>query len=204
MSSSLLLEPATYSLKINFMNEITLEHTYHLHFSEDKCEVLIGRQKCWESSSILQLPSARQKSWDFMGMPDHLTCLLRNLYAGQEATVRTGHGTTDWFQIGKGVRQGCILSPCLYNLYAEYIVRNFVYYFLIPCLVLILNLQNNVLFPFHGEKEPWRGKVASSKTASKWQGWAPIAVLLDSQALHLPTLSNLHCCKIMKVESLKI
>ena len=59
-----------------------------------------------------------------MGIPDHLTCLLRNLYAGQEATVRTGHGTTDWFQIGKGVRQGCILSPCLCNFYAEYIMRN--------------------------------------------------------------------------------
>ena len=59
-----------------------------------------------------------------MGIPDHLTCLLRNLYAGQEATVRTGHGTTDWFQIGKGVCQGCILSPCLFNLYAEYIMRN--------------------------------------------------------------------------------
>ena len=59
-----------------------------------------------------------------MGIPDHSTCLLRNLYAGQEATVRTGHGTTDWFQIGKGERQGCILSPCLFNLYAEYIMRN--------------------------------------------------------------------------------
>ena len=59
-----------------------------------------------------------------MGIPDHLTCLLRNLYAGQEATVRTGHGTKDWFQIGKGVCQGCILSPCLFNLYAEYIMRN--------------------------------------------------------------------------------
>ena len=59
-----------------------------------------------------------------MGIPDHLTCLLRNLYAGQEATVRTGHGTTDWFQIGKGVRQGCILSPCLFNLYEKYIMRN--------------------------------------------------------------------------------
>ena len=59
-----------------------------------------------------------------MGIPDHLTCLLRSLYAGQEATVRTGHGTTDWFQIGKGVRQGCILSPCLFNLCAEYIMRN--------------------------------------------------------------------------------
>ena len=59
-----------------------------------------------------------------MAIPDHLTCLLRNLYAGQEATVRTGHGTTGWFQIGKGVRQGCILSPCLFNLYAECIMRN--------------------------------------------------------------------------------
>ena len=59
-----------------------------------------------------------------MGIPDHLTCLLRNLYAGQEATVRTGHGTTNWFQIGRGVCQGCILSPCLFNLYAEYIMRN--------------------------------------------------------------------------------
>ena len=59
-----------------------------------------------------------------MGIPDHLICLLRNLYAGQEATVRTGHGTTDWFQIGKGVCQGCVLSPCLFNFYAEYIMRN--------------------------------------------------------------------------------
>ena len=59
-----------------------------------------------------------------MGIPDHLTCLLRNLYAGQEAIARTGHGTADWFQVGKGVCQGCILSPCLFNLYAEYIMRN--------------------------------------------------------------------------------
>ena len=67
------------------------------------------------------------KLWKILkevGIPDHLTCLLRNLYAGQEATVRTGHGTTDWFQIGKGVYQGCIFSPCLFNLYAEYIMRN--------------------------------------------------------------------------------
>ena len=59
-----------------------------------------------------------------MGIPDHLTCLLRNLYAGQEAIVRAGHGTTDWFQIGKGVCQGCILSPCFFNLYGEYIIRH--------------------------------------------------------------------------------
>ena len=68
-----------------------------------------------------------KKLWKFykeIGIPDHLTCLLRNLYAGQEATVRTGHGTTDWFQIGKGVRQDCILSSCLFNFYAEYIMRN--------------------------------------------------------------------------------
>ena len=70
---------------------------------------------------------AHNKLWKIlkeMGIPDHLTCLLRNLYAGQEATVRTGHGTTDWFQIGKGVRQGCILSPCFFKLYAEYIMQN--------------------------------------------------------------------------------
>ena len=70
---------------------------------------------------------AHNKLWKIlkeMGIPDHMTCLLRNLYAGQEATVRTGHGTTDWFQIGKGVRQGCVLSPCLFNLYAEYVMRN--------------------------------------------------------------------------------
>ena len=68
--------------------------------------------------------SSVQKILKEMGIPDHLTCLLRNLYADQEATVRTGHGTTDWFQIGKGVHRGCILSPCLFNLYAEYIMRN--------------------------------------------------------------------------------
>ena len=68
-----------------------------------------------------------KKMWKIlkeMEIPDHLTCLLRNLYAGQEATVRTGHGTTDWFQIGKGVRQGCVLSPCLFNLYAKYLMRS--------------------------------------------------------------------------------
>ena len=85
-------------------------------------------------SSVLQMdslpaepPGNHNKLWKIlkeMGMSDHLTCLLRNLYAGQEATVRTGHGTTDWFQMGKGVHQGCILSPCLFNLYAEYIMRN--------------------------------------------------------------------------------
>ena len=64
------------------------------------------------------------RNYTKLGIPDHLTCLLRNLFAGQEATVRTGHGTTDWFQIRKGVDQGCILSPCLFNLYAEYIMQN--------------------------------------------------------------------------------
>ena len=82
-------------------------------------------------SALLTMPKPltvdHSKLWKIlkdMGIPDHLTCLLRNLYAGQEATVRIGHGTTDWFQIGKGVRQGCILSPCLLNFYAEYIMRN--------------------------------------------------------------------------------
>ena len=82
-------------------------------------------------SALLNMPKPLTvwitRNWKIlkeMGIPDHLACLLRNLYAGQEATVRTGHGTTDWFQIGKGVCQGCILSPCLFNLYAEYIMRN--------------------------------------------------------------------------------
>ena len=82
-------------------------------------------------SSLLTIPkpltvwiTTNWKILKEMGIPDHLTCFLRNLYAGQEATVRTGHGTTDWFQIGKGVHQGCMLSPCLFNLYAEYIMRN--------------------------------------------------------------------------------
>ena len=72
---------------------------------------------CGDHNKLWKIPKE-------IGIPDHLTCLLRNLYAGQEATVRTGHGTTEWFQIGKGVHQGCILSPCLFNLYAEYIMRN--------------------------------------------------------------------------------
>ena len=75
-------------------------------------------------SVILKNPEIMWKILKEMGIPDHLTCLLRNLYAGQEAKVRTGHGTTDWFQIGKGVRQGCILSSCLFNFYAEYMMRN--------------------------------------------------------------------------------
>ena len=78
-------------------------------------------------SALLTMPkplTVLSKILKEMGIPDYLTCLLRNLYAGQEATVRTGHGITDWFQIGKGVHQGCILSPCLFNLYAEYIMRN--------------------------------------------------------------------------------
>ena len=77
-------------------------------------------------NELLKTELNHNKLWKIlkeMGIPDHLTCLLRNLYAGQEAAVRTGHGTTDWFQIGKGARQGCILSPCLFNLYAEYIMR---------------------------------------------------------------------------------
>ena len=101
------------------------------------CQHLLDHQKKQESSrkmfisALLTIPkpltlwiTINWKILKEMGIPDHLSCLLRNLYAGQEATVRTGHGTKDWFQIGKGVRQGCILSPCLFNLYAEYIMRN--------------------------------------------------------------------------------
>ena len=104
---------------------------------ESKLETSTGPSKKQESSrktsisALLTMPkpltvwiTINWKILKEMGIPDHLTCLLRNLYAGQEATVRTGYGTTDWFQIGKGVRQACIWSPCLFNLYAEYIMRN--------------------------------------------------------------------------------
>ena len=91
--------------------------------SFDKLMIVLVRDS---DLSILK-HSIHNKLWKIlkeMGIPDHLSCLLKSLYAGQEAAVRTGHGTTDWFQIGKGVRQGCILSPCLFNLYAEYIMIN--------------------------------------------------------------------------------
>ena len=78
----------------------------------------------WLRQSLCVDHNKLWKILEEMGIPDHLTCLLRNLYSGQEVTVRTGHGTTDWFQIGKGVRQGCMLSPCLFNFYAEYIMWN--------------------------------------------------------------------------------
>ena len=87
------------------------KHIYFCFIDYAKAFDCVDHNKLWK---ILQ----------DMRIPDHLTCHLRNLYAGQEATVRTGHGTTDWFQIGKGVRQGCILSPCFFNLYGEYIMRN--------------------------------------------------------------------------------
>ena len=89
-------------------------------FQKNICFCFIDYAKAFHSVDHSKLWKILQE----MGIPDHLTCLLRNLYAGQEATVRTGHGTTDWFQIERGVRQGCILSHCLFNLYAEYIMRN--------------------------------------------------------------------------------
>ena len=104
---------------------------------EIKLPTFIGSLKKQESykkistSALLTMPNPLTlwitTNWKIlkdMGIPDSLTCLLRNLYAGQEGTVRTGHGTTDWFQTGKGVQKGCILSPCLFNLYAEYIMQN--------------------------------------------------------------------------------
>ena len=89
------------------------------NFQKNICFCFIDYAKAFDCVDHEKLWKILQE----MGLPDHLTCILRNLYAGQEATVRTGHGTTDWFQIGKGVHQGCIFSSCLFNLYAEYILR---------------------------------------------------------------------------------
>ena len=99
---------------IRWIMEKAREFQKHIHFC------FIDYAKAFDCVDHNKLWRIRKE----MGIPDHLTCLLRNLYAGQEATVRTAHGTAHWFQIGKGVRQGCILSPCLFNLYAEYIKRN--------------------------------------------------------------------------------
>ena len=100
------------------------------------CWIIEKARECQKNIYFIDYTKAfdcvdQNKLWKIlkeMGIPDYLTCLLRNLYVGQEATVRTGHGTKDWFQTGKGVHQGCILSPCLFNLYAEYIMRNAVLY----------------------------------------------------------------------------
>ena len=121
-------------MRILFKTKLVLEKAEE---PEIKLPTSAGSWKKQESSrktsisALLTMPKHltvdHKKLWKIlqeMGIPDHLTCLLRNLHAGQEATVRTGHGTTDWFQIGKGVHQVCMLSPCLFNLYAEYIMRN--------------------------------------------------------------------------------
>ena len=127
----LFFKPGFNTWTVNFqMFKLDLEKAEELGI---KLSTSAGSSKKWES---YRKTSASAKAFDCvdhnklwkilkeMGIPDHLTCLLRNLYAGQEATVRTGHGTTDWFQIGKGIGQGFILSPCLFNFYAEYIMRN--------------------------------------------------------------------------------
>ena len=100
--------------------------SYDCYFGHIRREISIVGSSSYKDTSYIRLgPQPYDPiSTTLMGIPDHLTCLSRNLYAGQEATIGTGHGTTDWFQIGKGVRQACILSPCLFNLYAEYIMRN--------------------------------------------------------------------------------
>ena len=120
---------------MNFqMFKLVLEKTGEPEIKLSTFDGLLKKQESsrkTSTSALLTMPkpltvwiTINWKTLKEMGIPDHLTCLLRNLYAGQEATVRTGNGTTDWFQIGKGVCQGCVLSPCLFNLYAEYIVRN--------------------------------------------------------------------------------
>ena len=122
--------------QINSLNLLigTFKSSNDSQHAEKKKYWVIYFWKCvWKTSisALLTMPkpltvwiTINWKILKEMGISDHLICLLRNLYAGQEATVRTGHGTTDWFQIGKGVHHGCILSPCLFNLYAEYIIRN--------------------------------------------------------------------------------
>ena len=103
-----------------YLIAISLDHGKSKRVPEKHLLLLIDYAKAFDCVDHSKLWKILKE----MGIPDHLICLLRNLCAGQEATVRTGHGTTDWFQIGKGVRQGCILSPCLFNLYAEYVMRN--------------------------------------------------------------------------------
>ena len=107
-----------------------------------------------------------------MGIPDHLTCLLRNLYAGQEATVRTGHGTTDWFQIEKGVHQGCILSPCLFNFYAEYIMRN-AGLEETQAGIKIAGRNINICRWHHPYGRKWRGtkKPLDESESGEWKSW---------------------------------
>ena len=120
---------------MNFvMFKLVLEKAEEPEIKLSTSAVSSKKQESSRKTSISALLTAKafdcvdhNKLWKIlkeMGISDHLTCLLRNLYAGQEATVRTGHGTTDWFHIGKGVHKGCLLSPCLFNLYAEYIMRN--------------------------------------------------------------------------------
>ena len=115
-----------------YVSNVLLEQPHPFVYVSPTTALLLRLKGRHSQSALLTMPKALTmwitiKLWKILkdtGIPDHLTCLLRNLYAGQEATVRTGHGTTDWFQIGKGVCQGCILSPGLFNLYAEYIMRN--------------------------------------------------------------------------------
>ena len=107
-----------------------------------------------------------------MGIPDHLTCLLRNLYAGQEATVRTGHGTVDCFWIGKGVRQGCILLPCLFNFYVEYIMRN-AGLEETQAGIKIAGRNNNLISRWHPYGRKWRGTEYSLDESERgeWKSW---------------------------------
>ena len=152
-----------------------------------------------------------------MGIPDHLTCLLRNLYAGKEAIVRTGHGPTDWFQIGKGVRQGCILSPCLFNLYAEYIINAGLEEAQAGIKIARRNINNlryeddttlmaeseeelkSLLMKVKGESEKvglklniQKTKIMASSPITSWQIDEETMENGNSEKLYLPGLQN-HC-----------
>ena len=123
-------DPMDYSLQGSSVHGILKAKVLEwvaIAFSRGSSQLRNQTLVCALQADTLPLSYDHNKLWKIlkeMGIPDHLTCLLRNLYAGQEATVRTGYGTTDWFQVGKGICQGCILSPCLFNLYAEYIMRS--------------------------------------------------------------------------------
>ena len=121
-----------------------------------------------------------------MGIPDHLTCLLRNLYMGQEATVRTLYGTTDWFKTEKGVRQGCLLSPCLFNLYAEHIIRNAGLEELQAIIKIGVRKQPQICAWYHSNGRKWRGtkEPLDKGERGEWKSWLKTNIKKKTRSWH--------------------